>query len=236
MFRSSRTLITNTALIRKATSRNSFLARSLAFYTPNRREEPQRTLPLPCIRVLSTRTSKSTLRERTKEHAANLRQSASNIRDQAAERLQTVRENPAESARSFGSMIRLYGPVFLGTYFCVYVATLGSLFMGVESGVLDPVHVMQSWGVGEGTESTVQFVVDWMKSHTLTEPYAETVKKNPELGNLAVAWIAVKFTEPVRFAVTLALTPRVARAIGWTVKKEEETEQDQEEKDTTKSA
>ena len=40
------------------------------------------------------------------------------------------------------------------------------------------------------------------------------VKMNPDASTLAVAWIATKFTEPLRLLATIVITPRIARAIG----------------------
>ncbi len=36
---------------------------------------------------------------------------------------------------------------------------------------------------------------------------------SPKVGNFALAWIVTKFTEPIRFAVTLAITPMISRWI-----------------------
>lgn len=36
---------------------------------------------------------------------------------------------------------------------------------------------------------------------------------NPKAGNFAVAWILTKFTEPIRFALTIAITPSIYRFI-----------------------
>ena len=115
-------------------------------------------------------------------------------------------------------MIKLYGPVFIGSYLSIYVSTLGLMFAGVQSGLLDPVSLLDFLGVSgdqSSAKSTVDAVVEFMENHTLTNPYASFVAKNPSLANLAVAWIAVKFTEPIRFAITLSITPRVARFVGW---------------------
>lgn len=171
-------------------------------------------------------------RDRADDMRTSARQRAEHLRDSAQQHMRDFREHPAQSARqgahSMGAMFKKYGPVFVGTYFTVYMSTLAALFAGVETGVLDPV-VLFSWlgqDGGDGAASTVHLVVDWMKNHTFTEPYASYVEKNPSVANLAVAWIAVKFTEPIRFAVTLALTPRVARSLGY---RTEQTDSAQEE-------
>lgn len=175
--------------------------------------------------------TEETRRERFRTRAANMRSNmrdrASSLQESAKEQYQEFREHPRQTARagakSLGGMIKLYGPVFLGTYFSVYFATLGTLFVGVESGVLDPVSLFSMIG-GSAAESknTVDFVVDFMQHHTLTEPYAHFFEKNPQFANLAVAWITVKFTEPVRLAVSAAITPKIARKLGYAVPKEVE--------------
>jgi hypothetical protein len=73
-----------------------------------------------------------------------------------------------------------------------------------------------SEGAAQGeTVSTVQVAVDFMRRHAWMEPYAPYVERNPSIANLAVAWIAVKFTEPARLAVAVAVTPRIARHFGY---------------------
>lgn len=150
-------------------------------------------------------------------------------RTAAAAEWQEFKAHPAqtakEGAKSVSGMLRKYGPVFVGTYGAVYFTTLGLLFCGVQSGLLDPL-VLFSWLGGTPDESaaaksTVHLVVEWMEQHTITKPYAGLVERHPAGANLAVAWIAVKFTEPIRLAVALTLTPRVARYLGFRQKEEE---------------
>lgn len=145
---------------------------------------------------------------------------ASGMRDNAAGHYATFREHPGESARkgakTMGDMFRMYGPVFVGTYATIYVSTLGALYLGVGSGALDPVSLFKMLGQDTGNcHNTVDLVVDFMQRHTFTEAYAPSVEKHPHLANLAVAWIATKFTEPIRLAVALPLTPRIARYFGY---------------------
>jgi Protein of unknown function (DUF1279) len=170
------------------------------------------------------------------------------MRDDARETYQDFKEHPRESAKagakSITDMIRLYGPVFLGTYGIVYITTLGGLYTGVQSGLLDPITLIstiKSVASSMGTEAvaggaaaeavssnsdttiatttaattTYDFVVDFMNTHTMTRPYVHIVESYPYIANLAVAWIAVKFTEPLRLGVSIYLTPRVARYLGY---------------------
>jgi len=180
-------------------------------------------------------TIREKLRARYDAKREELRCRAEDARDSARTHMQEFREHPGQSARdgakSMGGMIRKYGPVFVGTYATVYFSTLALLFAGVESGALDPI-VLFGWlgqgggAEGAGAESTVQLVVDFMESHSLTQPYAHVIEKNPSVANLAVAWIAVKFTEPIRLAVSLAATPRVARYLGYNPRPDGEEEKE----------
>ena len=189
-----------------------------------------------------TRQEAATLRERATAYQVRARERAGQMRESAVEHYHEFREHPRESARkgaqTFGGMIKRYGPIFVGTYFVVYVSTLGLLFVGVEGGVLDPVSLF-SWlgsaggGEGEEVKNTVHLVVEFMNSHSYLEPYSHYIEKNPSVANLAVAWIAVKFTEPIRLAITLGITPRVARSVGWTVPTEAEENENVENKTST---
>ena len=144
------------------------------------------------------------------------------MRDSARASYKDFKEHPKESmqagAKSFSGMLRKYGPVFIGTYAGVYLTTLGSFFACVQTGLLDPAYLFSLFGHVDAGEAknTVDLVVDWMRNHSITEPYAPFIELNPYLANLAVAWIAVKFTEPIRAAVSLAITPRVSRMLGYT--------------------
>ena len=125
------------------------------------------------------------------------------------------REVASKGAHSLRDMVRRYGAVFIGTYFTVYFTTLGVLFLGIESGALDPLYVMSWVSSDEDMKSTVQVVTEFMDHYPWTRPYVPYVESNPEVANLAVAWIAVKFTEPIRFGATVAIVPRLARYLGY---------------------
>ena len=142
----------------------------------------------------------------------------------AAKRGQAAAKKGAIGVRD---MIQKYGFTFLGTYFGLYFGTLGALFAGIDSGLLDPAAVMDSvsWipgihigvgdgGDGEGTKKTVDIIVELMQKYDFTRQYADAVAKNPHMANLGIAWIATKFTEPIRLGVSLAVVPRIHRALG----------------------
>jgi hypothetical protein len=158
----------------------------------------------------TTTTDSETFRERLQEQ--------SRLGSKAARR----------GARSFRGMVQQYGPVFIGTYFTVYVSTVATLFVGVESGFLDPSVVLDFFiqnaadQQAEDSKSTVDMLVELLDHYSWTRPYAPLVEKNPTFAHLAVAWFATKFTEPIRLAVTVSVTPRLARYFGYVVKEVED--------------
>lgn len=183
----------------------------------------------------SASSFRETVRARYDAKRDEYRCRAEDYRASARTHYAEFKEHPGQSARegaiTIKGMIQRYGPVFVGTYATVYFSTLALLFAGVETGALDPVALFQWLGQENGTESTVQLVVDFMENHSFTRPYAHVIEKNPSVANLAVAWIAVKFTEPFRLALSAALTPRVARYFGYSkVEKKEGAEASVDEK------
>ncbi|VEU40601.1 unnamed protein product [Pseudo-nitzschia multistriata] len=131
---------------------------------------------------------------------------------------------------SFKAMMKKYGVVFFGTYFAIYCSTVLGLFMSVQSGHLDVMYIISlitgtssptdPGGVADPetileAKSTVKHLVEFLESYTLTKPVAPMVEEYPSIGNLAIAWIATKFTEPIRFGATVALTPPIARFVGY---------------------
>ena len=146
------------------------------------------------------------------------RERAADLRDQAKERAADYRDQAKDGAKTFGGMMKAYGPVFVGTYLSVYCITLGSLYVGVESGVMDPVTTLgYLTGNHDEARSSAVVVAELLEHYTLTEPFADTVKEKPALANFAIAWVSAKFTEPLRLGVTALIVPRVARYFGRTV-------------------
>ena len=131
------------------------------------------------------------------------------------ERAADYRDQAKDGAKSFGGMMKAYGPVFIGSYLTIYGITLGSLYLGVESGVMDPVTTLgYLTGNHEEARSSAVVVAELLEKYTITEPFADTVKQKPALANFAIAWVSTKFTEPFRLAATAAVVPRVARYFG----------------------
>lgn len=168
--------------------------------------------------------ARANFRKRRDKAIKSYTESKENLQQSYEEFKEHPRESAIAGAKTFSGMMRMYGPVFLGTYFTIYLATLGSLYGGVSSGALDPVQLFSYMGMEkDGADSTVHLVVDFMQNHTLTAPYADWVLHNPQVANIGVAWIATKFTEPLRIPIALFLTPRVARSLGYGPRTSEET-------------
>jgi len=131
--------------------------------------------------------------------------------------------------RSFQSMLRQYGKVFIATYMAVYISTVLGLFASVQSGQLDVTYMMSlitgssapselgdvaaSDTIKEAT-SAMNDLVKLLESYAITRPVAPLLEQYPWTANFAIAWIATKFTEPIRFGVTVAVTPPLSKIFG----------------------
>jgi len=89
--------------------------------------------------------------------------------------------------------LKKYGAIGVVTYFTIYGATLASFYTAFSSGALF---------AGD--------VVGWIEFFHLGDLLDES-KLSPKLGSFALAWIVTKFTEPIRFGITLGITPIIAR-------------------------
>lgn len=89
-----------------------------------------------------------------------------------------------------------YGAVAIVTYVGVYGATLTTLYIAIDTGMIVAVDV-----------------VPMLKSVGADRLFDLSLVK-PKAGNFAVAWILTKFTEPLRALATVALTPSIARLLG----------------------
>lgn len=203
----------------------------LNYYKRNEQQRPFPSSSLPLIHIRSFASAhvegennehdERTYRERARQGAKVARKKA---RD-GAEKSAKVARKGAKTAKE---MLQQYGPVFVGTYMSVYFLTWGTLFLGMDSGLLDPVQIMGYIGSGvEEGKSTVHLVVEYMEKYSWTKPYAAIVEKNPHFANLGVAWVTTKFTEPIRLAVTLGVVPKLARHFGF-VHVDDEEEQGNE--------
>jgi hypothetical protein len=90
-----------------------------------------------------------------------------------------------------------YGMVFLGTYASVYLMTLGTVYEIVAMKHID-------------AHSVVAYL-----HHIGLDNYMDlTPIATSKAGNFALAWILTKFTEPLRLAFTVTITPSFARFLG----------------------
>jgi len=148
----------------------------------------------------------------------------------------TVTANVTEGKQkqSFRSMVRQFGPVFIGTYGVAYVSTVFGLFMGVQSGLLDATYIMSyltgnsstaaAGAAGDGiidpdtiqyATSTMNEMVEFLGKYSWTKPLAPIVEQYPWTANFAIAWIMTKFTEPIRMGFTVMITPYTAKKLGY---------------------
>jgi hypothetical protein len=135
--------------------------------------------------------------------------------------------------------LKQYGPVFVLTYGSLYLITLSSIYVGVDSGTIDPVTMFSyinsittgahdalggdmMGGTGESVEdgmaeskTTAHMVIEYLQHYSFTRPVVPFLEKNPHFANLGVAWVATKFTEPVRLVVTMAVVPKLANYLGY---------------------
>ncbi|OQR90543.1 hypothetical protein THRCLA_22538 [Thraustotheca clavata] len=127
-----------------------------------------------------------------------------------------------EKPAHFGKLKALwkeYGVVAVGTYLSIYGVVLGSMYAAIETGVLSTKkEEPRKEGEPESTESSLNIVtatnkmMDWTNSIGIGQ-YLDIPEVNSKTSAFLVAWVATKFTEPLRFGLTLMITPRVARLL-----------------------
>ena len=119
-------------------------------------------------------------------------------------------------------LLTKYGPIFIGTYLSVYMTTLASLFGMLEYRLIDVdslsitrdlLERIPHLGISDGITSEIMNTISSQMNAILPKEYTP-IEDNAQLKHLGVAWVAVKFTEPLRFGVSCLLTPRVARLLG----------------------
>ncbi|POM71703.1 membrane protein [Phytophthora palmivora] len=113
---------------------------------------------------------------------------------------------------------RKYGVVAIGTYLTMYGVVLGSMYLAIDQGWVHTTKRTNSKGEGQSDDS-FNLVTTTNKFVKIAEDlgiaqYLEVERVNSKTGTFLLAWIATKFTEPVRLAVTIAITPRIARFLG----------------------
>ena len=73
--------------------------------------------------------------------------------------------------------------------------------------------------VKEDGRTLVDIVKSYLQKWEWSKGYAQKLEQNPHLANLGVAWFIVKFTEPIRLAAAVIITPKVAKLVGRKVPK-----------------
>ena len=73
--------------------------------------------------------------------------------------------------------------------------------------------------VKEDGRTLVDIVKSYLHKWEWSSGYAQKLEENPHLANLGVAWFIVKFTEPLRLAAAVIMTPKVAKLVGRKVPK-----------------
>ncbi|GLD96374.1 hypothetical protein PINS_up005057 [Pythium insidiosum] len=156
----------------------------------------------------------------------------------AAARRQEMVEKGKSHWEKLKELWRQYGIVAVGTYFSMYGIVLGSIYVAIEQGWVSTARTSRPEGseqaAGSDTNanananaaasSPFNLVTATNKIVTLAEDlgvaqYMDLQRVNSKTGSFVIAWVATKFTEPLRLAVTLAITPRIARLVGRAPKK-----------------
>ena len=115
------------------------------------------------------------------------------------------REKREARATGLAAVWERYGWTAVGTHFGVYFATLAGLTSAVDQGLL---------GADADERREAVDKVAGALERVAPARAVDFVRESPAAGAFAVAWVAAKFTEPVRLVVTLFLVPRVAAVRG----------------------
>ncbi|CAM9621990.1 unnamed protein product [Heterosigma akashiwo] len=113
------------------------------------------------------------------------------------------------------AMWKQYGVVATATWFGTYFITLGSFYAGFSSGLLDSKSWVGESSDKENNESNSFKFLDWFERFETLKPLVQQVKQSPRVQTFLLAWVATKFTEPVRMVIVVGVTPRIARALGY---------------------
>ena len=117
-----------------------------------------------------------------------------------------------------------YGMIFIGTYLTTYVITLGSVYVAMENGVIRTRPKKNKPQVETDEEEDFDMITTTNRIVALAErlgvaKWLDIERVDARSGTFLLAWIATKFTEPFRLALTVAVTPRIARLLGRAPKK-----------------
>jgi len=110
----------------------------------------------------------------------------------------------------FKTLWKKYGYVAIGTYLSIYVVTLSSIFLSLDF------DLFNAGTFGFDPNAAVFKVCDLFETVTGSKALPAYIKENPRVGTFAIAWVMTKFTEPIRFGVTLAIVPKISRMLKMT--------------------
>lgn len=134
-----------------------------------------------------------------------------------------------KAGTSIKDMIQTYGSTFIASYLSVYLGTLGIVYLGLDTGLIDPISITQfelpwhthtinndgelSMEDTENVDSAALFVANFMKKFPWTAPYSDLVISKPNLAKLGLAWVATKFTEPIRLPIAIAISRKIKKDV-----------------------
>lgn len=108
----------------------------------------------------------------------------------------------------FKQMWKKYGMIGITTYFSIYAFTLASIFVSLD------MDLLSSGSFGLDPVAAVNRVCDLFESATGSKALPGYIRENPKVGTFAIAYVMTKVTEPIRFGVTFAIVPKIARLLG----------------------
>jgi hypothetical protein len=111
-----------------------------------------------------------------------------------------ITQEDGKTINKVKQFFKTYGPTGVAVHFSVYFLTLGALYIAIDRRYIR---------VGDVTQ--------WMKKIGLDKWFdMQKLEGKSKATNFATAWILAKPTEPIRFMLTLAITPYVVRLLRYT--------------------
>jgi FAM210A/B-like domain len=143
----------------------------------------------------STRIVQNATPQQTTEQQKSSDPSAS-IESNVQTNKQIRREKMQKHAGKLRVLWQQYGYTAIGVYMGVYVGTLGTLYLMVSTNLVgagDAISLLKAVGI---------------------DRFLDVSELGPKKSGLALAWILTKVVEPLRLALSVAITPSIARLIG----------------------
>jgi len=125
----------------------------------------------------------------------------------------TLKASSPKSSPSIGDKAKElwnnYGYLAIGTYFGIYITTLGSIFTCLDNDLLNAA------AFGLDPAIAVQKVCDIVEKISGYSTFPDYVRQYPQLGTLAIAWVMTKLTEPLRLVFTIFIVPKISTVFGY---------------------